>query len=246
MQLTSTQAALRFCASSTAAVVLTVWPSGAGELATVRGWLEQTSSRVIHEQPVTLENELAELLVVMALYDGEEWLESNCWYMEQPLPTGPPAGPYAGAKWKRALCFRGERRDPHLFVLDTTGCTASLWSTKYRVRSQLARDSGNPGNSCIHLTDEQPAAVLAQRRSAPSAGGMSCDESYAFSCARALLHPASLAWLNGAEERERCAGGELKLGSSAEFRAQWARYARWLAEPSPDCTDEGAWVQPPF
>ena len=27
--------------------------------------------------------------------------------MEQPLEEGPPDGPYAGAKWKRALCFRG-------------------------------------------------------------------------------------------------------------------------------------------
>ena len=67
---------------------------------------------------------------------------------------------------------------------------------------------------------------------------MSCDESYALSCARALLHPASLAWLNGAE----LAG--LELGSPA-FRAAWGRYARWLTAPGLDCTDEGEWVPPP-
>ena len=52
-------------------------------------------------------SDLAELGLVMALYDGEDWIESNCWYAEQPLESGPPPGPCAGAKWKRALCFRG-------------------------------------------------------------------------------------------------------------------------------------------
>ena len=106
-------------------------------------------------------------------------------------------------------------------------CSRSLWSDKYQLRAQLARDSGNPGNSCIHLTDRQTEAVLARRgASLPTGGGggMSCDESYGFgganpdpgrwhwpltlttdpepttrygfSCARALLHPASLEWLN--------------------------------------------------
>ena len=39
-------------------------------------------------------------------------LETNGRYTEQPLPGGPPDGPYAGAKWKRALCFRGAKREP--------------------------------------------------------------------------------------------------------------------------------------
>ena len=62
-------------------------------------------------------------------------------------------------------------------------CSRSLWSDKYQLRAQLARDSGNPGNSCIHLTDRQTEAVLARRgASLPTGGGggMSCDESYGF------------------------------------------------------------------
>lgn len=237
------QSALCFTASSPAAVVLTVWPSGTGELATVRAWLDSTAARIVHEQPVPLKTELAELLMVMALYEGEEWVETNCWYSEQTLPTGPPEAPYAGAKWKRALCFRNAAasRAPHCFVLDVTPCSRSLWSDKYQLRAQLARDSGNPGNSCIHLTDRQAEGVLARRGAAPSTsgGGMSCDESYGFSCARALLHPASLEWLNqGAES-----GAGLELGSTA-FRAAWRRYAQWLVAPTADATEEGGWVWP--
>ena len=55
---------------------------------------------------------------------------------------------------------------------------------------------------------------------------MSCDDSYAFACVRALLHPDSIAWLNsgaaGLATRE--------LGSPA-FRAAWQRYTDWLHEP---------------
>ena len=61
----------------------------------------------------------------MALYDGEDWLESNCWYMEQPLPEGPPSGPLAGAKWKHALCFKGDY-EPHAIVTDVSDVSSSL------------------------------------------------------------------------------------------------------------------------
>ena len=125
------QSALRFTASSPAAVVLTVWPSGTGELAMGRAWLEGTAARIVHEQPVPLTTELSELLTVMALYEGEAWVESNCWYSEQTLPTGPPEAPYAGGKWKRALCFRNAAasREPHCFVLDVSPCSRTSLST---------------------------------------------------------------------------------------------------------------------
>ena len=53
----------------------------------------------------------------------------------------------------------------------------------------LARASGNPGNSCIHITDEQTEGVLSAARAGARAraSGMACDDSYAFACARALL-----------------------------------------------------------
>jgi hypothetical protein len=144
--------AISFCATSPNAVVLTVWPSGAGHLAEVKEWLDRAGVRILHASSVPLASPMAELLAVMALYDGEEWLETNCWYMEQPLPTGPPEGPFAGAKWKHALCFKGSC-EPHAIVIDASTATSSLWTSKYAVRSALARASGNPGNSCIHLTE---------------------------------------------------------------------------------------------
>lgn len=36
------------------------------------------------------------LYVNFSFADGEDWLETNCWYMEGPLPEGPPDGPFAG------------------------------------------------------------------------------------------------------------------------------------------------------
>jgi len=101
-------AALAFARSSPDAVILTVWPSATGHAAcgdTVRRWLSANNAQVLHEQTVAIESERAALLLVMALYAGEEWLESNQWYGEQPLPSGPPDGPWAGAKWKQVwLC----------------------------------------------------------------------------------------------------------------------------------------------
>ena len=98
----SAAAALNFCQTSTDAVCVTVWPSGTGQLEEVEQWISGSKAKILYSAPVELTSQSAALLTVMALYDGEEWLESNCWYMEQPLPTGPPEGPLAGAKWKRA------------------------------------------------------------------------------------------------------------------------------------------------
>ena len=215
-------AALHFCATSTSAVVLTVWPSGTGELAAVRQWLDGANARVVHEAAIdVLDDATTSLLTIMALYDGEEWLETNCWYNEQPLETGPPTGPWAGAEWKRALCYRNEAdRRPVALVADVSGATSSLWASKYALRRTLATRSGNPGNSCIHLTDEQHAPVLdAHRRGERRrAGGMGCDDSYAFACARALLHPASVEWINSG-----AAGLARQDVGGVAFRAAWRR-----------------------
>lgn len=216
-------AALKFCSTSTDAVMLTVWPSGTGLLSEVEQWLHGANAKILYDAPVPLTTESAELLTVMALYDGEEWLESNCWYMEQPLPTGPPTGPFAGAKWKRALCYRNDAdHRPHAYVCDVSACGGSLWSSKYGIRRTLANKSGNPGNSCIHLTDEQTSQVLAGQRG--GGGGMACDASYAYACAKALLHPASVSYLNEAS------ADDATLASPA-FRRSWQHYTSWLSEP---------------
>lgn len=163
--------------------------------------------------------------------------------MEQPLESGPPAGPWAGAKWKHALCYRNDDDPrPVAFVADVSEATSSLWSSKYGIRRTLATRSGNPGNSCIHLTDEQDAALLAEHRSGARrrAGGMGCDDSYAFACARALLHPASITWLSSG------AGGLAKqdMGGTA-FRNAWMRYTAWLHEPAPEGIAEGEFPPAP-
>ena len=116
-------------------------------------------------------------------------------------------------------------------VLDVSKTTSSVWSSKYAIRSEMARASGNPGNSCIHLTDEQDERVLAAYRAGTRqrSYGMACDDSYAYACARALLHPASVAWLNS--DANGLAARE--LGSQA-FRSAWSKYADWLQAPHLD------------
>merc|ERR1712129_509497 len=96
--------------------------------------------------------------------------------------------------------------------------------------SLLAQLSGNPGNSCIHLTDEQTWSVLHGPRKR-LAKGHGCDSSYAFSCARTLLHPASLEWLNGEIV------SSLELGS-VQFRSAWDKYCDWLLLDKPGVTQD--------
>ena len=143
---------------------------------------------------------VAPLLLTLAMYHGEEWLESNCWYMEQPIPTGPPPPPFAGAKWKKELCFKGAYQSMRIYVLDTSSSARSLWMEKYSIRSTLAKRTGNPGNSCIHLTDDQSGFNLTNP-SLTSSIGHNCDGSYACICARALLEPSSVAFINSEEVR---------------------------------------------
>lgn len=101
---------------------------------------------------------------------------------------------------------------------------------------------GNPGNSCIHLTDEQSDAVLLERgKGRPGAGGFSCDESYAYTCARCLLNPGSVDFLNSAM------ASSLALDSAA-FREAWTLYTDWLEAPAFDDRDDGdrnVWRAPP-
>lgn len=131
------------------------------------------------------------------------------------------------AKWKRDLCFRNPNSlNPEVYILDVTGAKRSLWSDKYAIRSSLARRSGNPGNSCIHLTDKQSKEILSGAGPART-GGMGCDDSYAYSCARALLCQESVNFLNS----EHVARIEL---DSDNFARLWAEYVAWLTTPGVD------------
>jgi hypothetical protein len=69
-----------FTRNSHNAAIVTVWPSGTNHLQQVSNWITKFDTPIVHEGYVNIENELAEKLTIMALYDGEEWLESNCWY----------------------------------------------------------------------------------------------------------------------------------------------------------------------
>ena len=94
--------ALQFARTSPNAVVLTVWPSATGHAEcsdTVSKWLAGLGVKIVHEETVSIASERSAVLLVMALYAGEDWLESNCWYHEQPLPSGPPRAGASSARW---------------------------------------------------------------------------------------------------------------------------------------------------
>jgi hypothetical protein len=61
------------------------------------------------------------------------------------------------------------------------------------------------------------------------------------SAAGALLHPASVAWLDA----EAAGLATRELGSPA-FRAAWARYTGWLHEPAAAESDEAFTAAPSF
>ena len=216
-----------FCCSSPSAVMVTVWPTAFSQKDAVRQWLSDCGAEIKHESEIRL-TQRAGVPACLALYFGEDWLHSNCWYTESPLPEGPPEGPYAGAKWKAALTFRDSTPDPMaVFVVDAAATDGELWHTKYRVREKLRKAVGALGNACIHVTDDQTAALGAWRRDdsgSDGGGGYSCDSSYAFHCARVLLEPSSVAFLNGADIHSR------------DFDEQFERFAAWLSSPpgSPD------------
>lgn len=161
--------ALEFCRSSKTAVIATVWPTASIQASEAKDWLIGSGCDVVYEHLLTLKPSAA-VPTILALYHGEEWLESNCWcapalphvpaarihiltvpivlgarpfkkrYMESPLPDGPPCGPYAGAKWKAALAFR-EEAPMHVFVVDVAQ-SPCIWSGKYAIREQLRQKVG--------------------------------------------------------------------------------------------------------
>jgi hypothetical protein len=217
--------ALAFCRASPSAVVVTVWPTAHALAHKARAWIEDCGGTVLHAREVDVGRRGA-VATCMALYSGEAWLESNCWYGESPLPEGPPEGPHAGAKWKAALTWR---RDAPLtvFVVDAAAAGGALWSSKYRVREALRREADALGNGCVHLTDDQASALAAWKRGAAAGGGggYACDSSYAYHCARVLLDASSVAFLNSCD----C--------DAPQYAERFAAYATWLqrddAAPAP-------------
>ena len=218
----STSKALEFCLTSPNAVILTLWPSGGKDCVEMANeYLERCGAIIKYYSTIKLKSHAA-VPVVRALYHGEDWLESNCWYDEQPLETGPPNGPHAGAKWKKALCFKNiEDADwpyytLHTFVVDASKAS-TLWSKKYTTRAAMSRKTGNPGNSCMHITDPQSKALSMGVHG--SEGGFACDDSFAFHCARALFDKNSLNFLN------------IVCADESKYDKHWDTYTTWLSHP---------------
>lgn len=198
--------ALSFCRASPTAVVVTVWPTAHAVAGEVRAWLSSCGARVLLEREVSIASR-GGVATCMALYYGEDWVHTNCWYGESPLPTGRPAGPYAGAKWKAALTFACEA-PMTVFVVDAEGTDDALWRGKYGIRDKLRRAVPNAlGNCCMHLTDDQADALAAWQGGGAGGGGgggtggggYECDSSFAFHCARVLLTDSSANFLNSAD-----------------------------------------------
>ena len=210
--------AMRFCYSSPTAVVATVWPTAHSEAPAARSWLVDNGARIVYEREVMVDYRGA-VPTCMALYYGEDWLDSNCWYMESPLPEGPPKGPHAGAKWKAALTFPSNTPPMTVIVADAADAGGSLWRTKYSIREALRSKVGGLGNCCLHITDDQTTALPAATEGGRGGGrgGFACDSSYAFHCARVLLDDGSVAFLNAADP------------AAENYGENFARYASWLA-----------------
>ena len=235
--------AIRFCHATPSARVACVWPTGHTQLDTARSFIQQQGGELVHEASVALADH-AHVLLVMALYHGEDWLTSNCYYYESPLPGGPPSGPFAGARWKEELAFRpaaagGVVPPLHMFVFDAQKCRR-LDSDKYSCRSSMAAAVDAPGNCCLHLTDDQSdelrKPIVAASATSIDSG---CSSSWAFHCARCVLHPASVRFLN-----EGSAGEDL---SDPAFVARFEQYARWLTDRrAPDVEEDGAFTSPSF
>lgn len=104
----------------------------------------------------------------------------------------------------------------------------------------MARAVGAPGNCCLHLTDDQSDEL---RKPVAAAGAVSnidsgCSSSWAFHCARCVLHPASMRFLN-----EDSTGGTL---TDPTFVSRVEQYARWLCDRSEPDEENGAFTTPRF
>ena len=195
--------AIKFCQTSEFAVTICIWPSASGEknIQFVKNYLENhISCRILYENKLTLELHTAPL-IMMAVYDSEEWLETNCWYMEQPLKEGKPSGAWPGAKWKAALCFQ-ETNPLHVFVVDVSKAKKDIWNEKYSLRAALSERTGYYGNSCMHVSDNQSATIKKKKANSNnnangiSSSGYDCADSYAYHCSRIFLNPNVVTFLN--------------------------------------------------
>ena len=248
----SLESVLRFTRTNPNAVVLSLWPSAIigpetttaaqRQVDVARSYLQRSGAKLLYESKLEIPESVSTLLV-MAMYWGEDWLRTNCWYGEQPLEElgipglERPKGAWPGAKWKKELCFRQESSvTKTMYVLvadlgDGGSSSRRLWSDKYSVRARMARDTGHAGNSCMHLTDDQSRILLARSSSNGGSGsggkGMDCNASYAFACARCLLNPEALKFLVHLATMRFVDDESLQ---SEEFQTVFGEFCEWLGD----------------
>ena len=283
--------ALRAARMDPQAVVLSLWPSAipivesdnsntqpkdeeetttASQIQVGRTYLHECGYTILYETSIDIPREVATLFV-LAMYWGEAWLRTNCWYPEQPLEDlgiglRKPTGAWPGATWKTELCFRQQQQQQetaahttpanakartmrmHVFVATTSihdpnpetntnknsrNNRGVLWSKKYAIRDTMADNTGHAGNSCMHLTDDQ-ATILQHppaRTSSSTAGNnsMDCNASYAVACARCLLNPYALEFLQHQGSKNSTTTTEEYL-QSPDFLETFENFCRWLGD----------------
>lgn len=249
---------LKFARTNPNAVVLTLWPSAIigyddngdeqapktqSQIDVSKSYLQRSGAKILYESDIEIPENVSTLLV-MAMYWGEDWLRTNCWYNEQPLEDlkipglARPTGSWPGAKWKKELCFRQERpgttttaavpitKRMYVLIADVgDDGNKRLWSDKYSVRAKMSRDTSHAGNSCMHLTDDQSRIVTSSSSASYGGMGMDCNASYAFACARCLLNPEAIKFLIHCTTVLFVNDDDLQ---SEEFEEVFGTFCKWL------------------
>ena len=259
--------ALKFCCSSATAVVATVWPTAHSQASAARAWLLDSGAKILLEKEVQIAATGA-VPTCMALYYGEDWLDSNCWYMESPLPEGPPEGPHAGAKWKAALTFRSNVEGglspativapvpsspppPPMTVIvaDAAAAAGKLWRTKYSIRDRLRSSVGALGNACLHITDDQASALRdwkqqqqQQQQGAAmttgNGGGGGSGGGGSFACDSSYAFHCARVLLDDSSVAFLNSANV----DSARFEENYGAYAAWLATEPDGNKNAPSWV----
>lgn len=133
--------ALEFARRAESAVLATLWPIAATVPANLETVRAAFGVSILFETEVVLAPN-AGPAVCTAIYDGEEWLESNCWYGESPLPSGKPIGALPGAQWKSALTFPSGASEHTMRVIEPP--TLLMTTNPVAVSHEKMIPSGNP------------------------------------------------------------------------------------------------------
>jgi len=161
---------LKFTRTNPNAIVLTLWPSAIGyennknndqtqtqQIDVAKLYLQRSGAALLYESALEIPETVSTLLV-MAMYWGEDWLKSNCWYQEQPLEElGIPGltrqscsdSSWPGAQWKKELCFRQQQQQQKSTTTTTLGEEREEKKTKTKTKTMyiLIADVGNAPRS---------------------------------------------------------------------------------------------------